>query len=233
VPLTGTAVLDDGCVDAARVPAAADCVRSKLAEAIADTRRAAGQGSVPFTLVYEEGDPLAVIPCAEAAKREILLLPTDGWCHHGAKVTLPVFEDRMADKLFTLAERHAGPVLFAGTGEAAEPRCVVVHDGSTRLERLAIWALRTGLWRLRQVTLIGRPSPAQLATLEETAADLDLELEFLRRPRAPLGALLPRRHAGVSALIAAAPPQPARVNAYGTFWQDRLIPGFRGDVLVA
>jgi monovalent cation/proton antiporter MnhG/PhaG subunit len=233
VPLSGLAVLDEGCLEEARIPAATDCVRTRLAEAIADTRRVAGQGSAPFTLVYEEGDPLAIIPCREAASREILLLPTDGWCHHGAKVTLPVFEDRMADRLFTLAERHAGPVLFAGTNVPTEQRCVIVHDGSPRLQRLAVWALRTSLWPLRQVTLIGRPGQAQVAALEATAAGLGYEVELLRKTRAPLGALLPRHHAGVTAMIMADPPQPARVNAYGTFWQDRLIPGFRGDVLVA
>jgi monovalent cation/proton antiporter MnhG/PhaG subunit len=233
VPLSGFAVVDESCLEEARVPAAVDCVRTRLAEAIAETRRVAGQGGVPFTLVYEEGDPLAIIPSQDIARREILLLPTDGWCHHGARITLPVYEGRLADKLFTLADRHAGPVLFAGTEKAAEPRCIVVHDGSTRLQRLATWALRTGLWPVGKVTVTGRPSPAQLAALEHAAADLDLESEFLRKTRAPLGALLPRHHAGVTALITSVPPQPPRANAYGTFWQDRLIPGFRGDVLVA
>lgn len=233
VPATAIAVIDTACLETARIAHAADSIKACLATAIADTRQVTCDGKVPFSMVYEEGDPLALIPCRDAGRREIMLLPTDGWCHHGARITIPVFEDRMADKLFTLAELHAGPKLFVGTATAAEPRCVVVHDGSRRTQRLAVWALRTGLWPLETVTLIGRPSEAKRASLAKVADEVGVELEHVTRPRAPLSALLPKQHAGVAAVIMGTPPQPARVNAYGTFWQDRLIPGFRGDVLVA
>lgn len=233
VPATGLAVVDSTCVESARIPAASDRIRACLATAVAETRQAIGNGRVPFTLIYEEGDPLALIPGQDQAARELLLLPTDGWCHHGAQFTLPVYEDRMADKLFTLAERHAGPALFAGTGRPEEQRCVIVHDGTERTQRLAEWALRTSLWPLRQVTLVGRPEPAQVRRLAETASRCGLELDHLTKTNAFFSALLPRLHAEVTAVIMGEPPRPARVNAYGTFWQDRLIPGFRGDVLVA
>jgi monovalent cation/proton antiporter MnhG/PhaG subunit len=233
VPAIGIAVLDTTCVETARIPAASDRMRACLATAVADTRRVTGTGRVPFTLIYEDGDPLALIPGADEAARELLLLPTDGWCHHGAQFTFPVYEDRMADKLFTLAERHAGPTLFAGTGQPEEQRCVIVHDGTERTQRLALWALRTGIWSLREVTLIGRPQPTQVAHLAETAARLGLAFDHLTKTNALFSALLPRLHAGVTAVIMGEPPQPARINAYGTFWQDRLIPGFRGDVLIA
>jgi|GEM_PF-56577 len=233
VPAIGIAVLDTTCVETARIPAATDRMRACLATAVADTRRVTGTGRVPFTLIYEDGDPSVLIPGPDDAARELLLLPTDGWCHHGAQFTFPVYEDRMADKLFTLAARHAGPTLFAGTGTPEEPRAVIVHDGSERAHRLAIWALRTGIWALREVTLIGRPQPAQVADLEATAARLGLAFDHLTKTNALFSALLPRLHAGVTAVLMAEPPQPARINAYGTFWQDRLIPGFRGDVLIA
>jgi len=233
VPATGIAVIDASCVETARVAAASDRIRARLAAAVAATRGAIGNGRVPFTLIYEEGDPLTLIPGRDAAARELLLLPTDGWCHHGARLTLPVFEDRMADKLLTLAGRHAGPTLFAGTAEPQEPHCVVVHDGTERTRRLADWALRTGLWPLRRVTLVGRPTPAQVDALAATVAERGLDLDHLPAANALLPAALPQLHAGVTAVIIGEPPRPARVNAYGRFWQDRLIPGFRGDVLVA
>jgi monovalent cation/proton antiporter MnhG/PhaG subunit len=233
VPAIGIAVLDTTCLETARIPQASDRMRACLATAVTDTRRVTGTGRVPFTLIYEDGDPLALIPGTDDTARELLLLPTDGWCHHGAQFTFPVYEDRMADKLFTLAERHAGPTLFAGTGEPEEQRCVIVHDGTERTQRLALWALRTGIWSLREITLIGRPQAGQVADLAVTAADLGLAFDHLTKTNALFSALLPRLHAGVSAVIMGEPPQPARVNAYGTFWQDRLIPGFRGDVLIA
>ena len=233
VPATAIAVIDTACLETARIAHAGDSIKACLATAIAEARQVTCDGKVPFSMVYEEGDPLALIPCRDAEQREIMLLPTDGWCHHGARITIPVFEDRMADKLFTLAELHAGPKLFVGTATAAEPRCVVLHDGSRRTQRLAVWALRTGLWPLETVTLIGPLSDSMRASLAEVADEVGVELEHLTRPRAPLSALLPKQHAGVAGVVMGAPPQPARVNAYGTFWQDRIIPGYRGDVLVA
>ena len=233
VPATGVAVIDTVCLDSARISAASDRVRACLANAVADSRRAIGNGAVPFTLVYEEGEPLDLIPGRDTGEREILLLPPDGWCHHVAQITLPIYEDRMADKLFTLAGRHAGPVLFTGTGKAGEPRAVVIHDGIERTQELASWALRTGLWPLAEVTLIGRPTEAQSGALAEVAADCGLAFTHLRKTNAPFSAYLPRLHARVAAVIMGEPPQPARISAYGAFWQDRLIPGFRGDVLVA
>jgi hypothetical protein len=233
VPAIGIAVIDTTCVETARIPEASDRIRACLANAVADTRRVTGNGRVPFTLIYEEGDPLALVPGADEAARELLLLPTDGWCHHGAHFTLPVYEGRLSDKLFKLATRHAGPTLFAGTGEPDEQRVVIAHDGSERTHRSALWALRTGIWPLREVTLIGQPQPHQVDELGRAAAGAGLAFDHLAKTNALFSALLPGMHAGVTAVIMGKPPEPARINAYGTFWQDRLIPGFRGDVLIA
>lgn len=237
VPAIGIAVIDTTCVETARIPEASDRIRACLAAAVADTRRVTGNGRVPFTLIYEEGDPLALVPGADDAARELLLLPTDGWCHHGAQFTLPVYEGRLADKLFELATRHAGPTLFAGTGagtgEPEEQRVVIAHDGSERTHRLALWALRSRIWPLLEVTLIGRPQPHQVDELARAAADAGLAFDHLAKTNALFSALLPGMHAEVTAVIMGKPPEPPRISAYGKFWQDRLIPGFRGDVLIA
>jgi monovalent cation/proton antiporter MnhG/PhaG subunit len=233
VPATAIAVIDTSCLETARVAEASDSIKACLATAIADTREATCDGKAPFTMIYEEGDPLKLIPCPDAGRRELLLLPTDGWCHHGAHITIPVFEDRLADKLFSLAERHAGPKLFVGTATPAERRCAIIHDGTRRTQRLAVWAMRTGLWPLDAVTLVGRPSDGQCQALIQVAEEVGLELEHQTKPMAPFSAFMPRQHAKITAVIMGMPPQPARINAYGTFWQDRIIPGFRGDVLVA
>ena len=233
VPATAIAVVDTSCLETARIAQASDSIKACLATAVADTRAATCDGKAPFTMIYEEGDPLKLIPCPDAGRRELLLLPTDGWCHHGAHITIPVFEDRLADKLFSLAERHAGPKLFVGTATPAERRCAIIHDGTRRTQRLAVWAMRTGLWPLDAVTLVGRPSDVQCQALMQVAEEVGLELEHQTKPMAPFRAFMPRQHAKITAVIMGMPPQPARINAYGTFWQDRIIPGFRGDVLVA
>ena len=233
VPATAIAVIDTSCLETARIAHANDSIKACLATAIADTREATCDGKAPFTMIYEEGDPLSLIPCPDAGQRELLLLPTDGWCHHGAHITIPVFEDRLADKLFTLAELHAGPKLFVGTATPAERRCAIIHDGTRRTQRLAVWAMRTGLWPLDAVTLVGRPSDVQRDALMQVAEEAGLELEHQTKPMAPFTAFMPYQHAKITAVIMGMPPQPARISAYGTFWQDRIIPGFRGDVLVA
>ena len=234
VPLTGVAVIDEGCLGVVRSPDAdaREVIRARLAEAVAETRAATAGSGVPLSLSYEEGDPLALIPGHDPDVREILLLPTDGWCHHGAPVTLPATEDALADKLFVLAERHQGPTLFVGTAAGTKPHCIVVHDGSRKVQNLAVWALKTRLWPGANVTVVGPAAPEQLKALSVVGKEAGARVAHLRRPKASAGALLPARHADATAVILADLPQPARVHLDGAFWQDRLIPGFRGDVLV-
>jgi monovalent cation/proton antiporter MnhG/PhaG subunit len=234
VPLTGVAVIDESLIGAAESPETdvREVIRARLAKAVAETRAATAGSAVPLSLSYEEGDPLALIPGRDPALREILLLPTDGWCHHGAPVTLPADEERMADKLFALAARHQGPTLFVGTAAGTKPRCIVFHDGSRKAQHLAAWVLRTRLWPGASVTVVGPATPEQIKALIAMGKEAGARVVPMRRSKAPAGALLPPRHAGVTAVILAGLPQPAHIHFDGTFWQDRLIPGFRGDVLV-
>lgn len=228
--LTAVAVIDRDCVETARVPAARDAIRMKLAQAIEEMRAEMGDCPSRFSLSYEEGDPLALIPAFTPEDRELLVLPTDGWCHHGARVTLPVFEERMTDKLFQVAEKHEGPTLFVGFREGDGGRLVVMHDGSRRVQRLAAWALNTGLWEVTAVTLIGEVNTAQRDALQAVAADRGLRVEHIRRAPSSGTRLLPSSYADAAALIL--PRLPRRATGYGDFWYDNLAPGWRGDVLV-
>ncbi|WP_349370216.1 monovalent cation/H(+) antiporter subunit G [Salinarimonas sp.] len=230
-PLTAVAVIDRDCVESARVPDARDVIRTKLASAIEEMRRETDGSPHPLALAYEEGDPLALIPALSAEGRELLVLPADGWCHHGAGVTLPVFEERLADKLFMVARKHEGPTLFVGCEEdAARKRIAVVHDGSRRAQRLAAWALNTRLWPVETVTVVGPASREQIDALAAVAADARAAVTHVHRPKATKGAMLPARYADAAAVVM--PDLPKRACAYGGFWQDALIPGWRGDVLV-
>lgn len=237
VPLTGIAVVDEGCIRAAESPEAdaRELIRARLAEAVAETRAATAGSAVSLALSYEEGDPLQLIPGRNAGIREILLLPTAGWCHHGAPLILPAGEDRLTDKLFALAERHAGPTLFVGTAAGSEPTCVVIHNGSRKVQHLAAWALKTRLWPITTLTVTGLATSAQMQALAAIGEEAGVKLIHLQLPKASVGAPLPPSHAGVAAVIVASLPQPPAGEETlrdGTLWQDRLIPGFRGDVLV-
>jgi hypothetical protein len=228
--LTAVAVIDRDCIDSARVPAARDVIRAKLAQAIEEMRAEMGSCPSRFALTYEEGDPLKLIPASSAENRELLVLPTDGWCHHGARVTLPVFEERMTDKLFDVAQKHEGPTLFVGFREGEGKRLVVMHDGSRRVQRLAAWAIGTGLWPISLVTLVGGADASQREALQAVAADRGVRVEHVARARASGGALLPRTYAGAAAIVL--PRLPQRAIGYGDFWYDNLPPGGHGDVLV-
>ncbi|WP_372425971.1 monovalent cation/H(+) antiporter subunit G [Salinarimonas chemoclinalis] len=228
--LTAVAVIDRDCVESARVPGARDVVRAKLAEAIEEMRRETRERPQPLSLAYEEGDPLTLIPALSPESRELLVLPTDGWCHHGACVTLPVFEERLADKLFEVSRRHEGPTLFVGCEAGAGGPLVVVHDGGRRAQSLAAWALATRLWPVEAVTVVGSATREQVEALAAIAADAGVAVGHVRASKAPAGAMLPARFADAAAIVL--PALPRRASGYGTFWQDAIVPGWRGDVLV-
>ena len=219
VPLSGIAVIDEDCIAKAKVPDPGEVIRSALAGTLAETQAVTAESRVPFSLTYEEGDPLALIPASDPAARELLLLPCEGWCDHGADLGLPAGEAAPGDKLFALAERHAGATLFVGTAQANGP-VAILHDGSESLQSLALWALGSGLWEARAVILTGSCDAAQMQALEGAAQPAGSPIEKADT--------LPE---GVTAVIMAAPPA-QQVHEAGEFWQDRIAKGFRGDVLV-
>ncbi len=219
VPLSGIAVIDEDCIARAKVPDPGEVIRSALAGTLAETQGVTAESRVPFSLTYEEGDPLALIPASDPAARELLLLPCEGWCDHGADLGLPAGEAAPGDKLFTLAERHAGATLFVGATPASGP-VAIRHDGSDTVQNLALWAFGSGLWEARDVVLAGECDAAQAQALEAAAGAAGLT--------PTRAATIPE---GIAAVIMAAPPA-RQVHDAGMFWQDRIAKGFRGDVLV-
>ncbi|MCC5977907.1 MAG: monovalent cation/H(+) antiporter subunit G [Salinarimonas sp.] len=219
VPLSGIAVIDEDCIARAKVPDPGEVIRSALAGTLAESQGVTAESRVPFSLTYEEGDPLALIPASDPAARELLLLPCEGWCDHGADLGLPAGEAAPGDKLFALAERHAGATLFVGTASEGN-RIAVIHDGSERVQDLALWAFGSGLWEAREVVLTGTCDTGQAEALEAAAGKAGLTLA--RAEAVP---------EAVAAVIMAAPPA-QQVHMAGEFWQDRIAKGFRGDVLV-
>ena len=219
VPLSGIAVIDEDCIAKAKVPDPGEVIRSALAGTLAETQAVTAESRVPFSLTYEEGDPLALIPASDPAARELLLLPCAGWCDHGADLGLPAGEAAPGDKLFALAKHHAGATLFVGTDEASGP-VAILHDGSDPVQSLALWAIGSGLWEARAVILTGSCDAAQAKALEAAAEAAGST--FGKADGVP---------EGTGAVIMAAPAA-RQVHEAGEFWQDRIAKGFRGDVLV-
>lgn len=219
VPLSGIAVIDEDCIARANVPDPGEVIRSALAGTLAETQGVTAESRVPFSLTYEEGDPLALIPASDAQARELLLLPCEGWCDHGADLGLPAGEAAPGDRLFALAERHSGATLFVGTAKAGGP-IAILHDGSDTLQELALWALASGLWEAKETLLIGQPNAEQAGAIAAFADENARTLTMADSVPESAGAV-----------IMTAPPA-RQVHEGGEFWQDRIARGFRGDVLV-
>lgn len=219
VPLTAVAVLERPGADET-VPASREAARARLAEAIAEVRRETAECGVPLSVTFEEGDPLALIPAPPSRRRELLVLPIGGRLDQSADARSPASDE----KLFALAERHAGPTLFVGAEVRGAGEVVVLHDGSARLQRLAAWALASRIWPAASVVVVGRAGPEQIAALEAIAADAGVSLASAE---AGAGAILPERHRDAIGIVL-----PGLQRSPGEPWEDRLAPGFKGDVLV-
>lgn len=231
-PLHGLAVIDRACFEAARVAEPQEAIQASLAAGLLDIRDTLDGVRQPVTLSYEIGDPMTLIPSPRSHARELLLLPTDGWFHHDAATTLPVFEDRWADRLFALAQMHHGPTLFVGEAEPQPGNIVILHDGSDYLQRLAAWSLASRIWKARRVHVAGTPRPGQVEDLAALAADHGAGVTRLPENTGGLRSVLPAYLADSAGIVMPHAKLPKRVNAYRVFWQDRIAPGFRGDVLV-
>ena len=213
VPLTAVAVLERaGAEDT--VSATREAARARLAEAIAEVRRETAECGVPLSVTYEEGDPLALIPAPPSRRRELLVLPIAGRLDQSADARSPASDE----KLFALAERHAGPTLFVGAEARGAGEVVVVHDGSARLQRLAAWALASRIWPAASVVVVGQESAEDIAALQAIAADAGVSLTSAAGSEAVAGAI------GIVL--------PGLQRSAGEPWEDRLAPGFKGDVLV-
>ncbi len=219
VPLSGIAVIDEDCIARAKVPDPGEVIRSALAGTLAETQGVTAESRVPFSLTYEEGDPLALIPASDGAARELLLLPCEGWCDHGADLGLAAGEAAPGDKLFALAERHAGATLFVGTAQESGP-VAILHDGSDAVQSLALWALGSGLWEAKEILLAGEPDAAHVQGIEAAAGENGLTLTRSDAIPASAGAVIMHK------------PPAGPLHDAGAFWQDRIARGFRGDVLV-
>lgn len=230
VPLKVIAVVDTTYVEATGdVQHARAMVRANLQTAIEEMEALLPKRRSFFTLAYEEGEPTQLIPALDP--NSLLVLPNDGWCHHGADLATPYATGR-PEGLLRLSDHHAGSVLYVGRKPMpASPLILVEDDGTDAIAKGLEWALANRIWKDERLQVINRQGTDRRLVFESLATRyektlMDETITITRDER------LPDRLANADGLITTALPRPKRVDWYGLFWHDSIAPGWTGDVLV-
>lgn len=228
VPLAAHALIDSRVADRAEESAATRTrMRKACAEAMEALQVHMDAVGAELGVRYDEGTPELLLAHDEPG-RVLLVVPQDGWFHHGVD---PVHADTSwaPDGLLHLPAVHAGPVLYAGT-PASGGVLALCDRGEPHLPPLLDWALASRLWPVETVRHIGRPDRARRGRLEEIATRHGADFSPVPDPGASSeGRAALTRDA--CATIVATLPRPLRTRWYGMPWTERIAPGFRGDIL--
>jgi monovalent cation/proton antiporter MnhG/PhaG subunit len=231
VPLKALAIIDTRFVAATADPKDARIkVRANLTRAIEEVESRLPKRRSFFSLSYEEGDPYQLIPASENPS-SLLVLPSAGWCHHGVDIATPMATGR-PEGLLRLADHHAGGVLFVGRKPMAKsPLILVDDDGSDAIAHGVSWALANKIWRSERLLLVSRCQENRRVMFEELAQRYGkaIETDFVSlKPGEPL----PTQLAIADGLITTSLSGPKRTDWYGSFWHDRIAPGWTGEVVI-
>lgn len=233
VPLNALAIIDERFIAASRSPnITRPMVREAVATAVARLHEILPIGLDNFSLTYEEGDPLALIPDQEQ-ESSLLVLPPRGWCHHGVEVLTPLATGR-PEGLLRLAGLHRGPILYVGDSPPPKTgsRVAVLDDGSSHLLSVLAWALRGGLWEGAMVHLIGKPTGERLRRIEDALEGIEGIVLHVVSADSPGSPLLPPEAADFDALVTPILPQPMRTDWYGMFWHEQIVEDWHGEVFL-
>lgn len=231
VPLKAIAVVDEaflqatGDVQGTRVK-----VRENVARAIEEMETLLPKRRSFFTLSYEEGDPMRLIPSHED-RGSLLVLPCKGWCHHGVDIATP-FATGRPEGLLRLADHHAGCVLYLGRKSISQrPVVAVSDDGSEAIVQGLEWALNSKLWQSPQLLVVGQGKAARIDIFDEIA-ERHGGVVLQQPPQGAARAALPSDAAKADAWVTTALPRPKRADWYGMFWHDNIASGWAGEVLL-
>lgn len=231
VPMKAIAVVDEGFLEATGdVQGTRAKVRENVARAIEEMEPLLPKRRSFFTLSYEEGDPMRLIPSSEDSG-SLLVLPNKGWCNHGVDIATPMATGR-PEGLLRLADHHAGPVLYLGRKPLVETALIAVaDDGSGAILQGLEWALRSGLWKSPKLLIVGNGKPARHSVFAALAERFGADI--LGEPsQSPSGAMLPKEAIAADVLVTASLPRPKRTDWYGMFWHDNIASGWTGEVLL-
>jgi monovalent cation/proton antiporter MnhG/PhaG subunit len=227
-------IIDELTVEAARDPSAArELIRGHALQALEQLDELASLAGRPIDIRDEEGDPEDLLAMAGAAD-VLLLMPSEGWFHHGADLATPNMSWE-SDGLLRLPGLHGGPVLFVGPDNipADNQHVVIRDDGAAHIPEVTEWALKNGVWRAPNLHLVWQGDEQRHRQFAAMAAEYGAALALhLTKSVAQGEGNIPEHLAGADAIILGRTPRPLRARWYGYKWTDRISPGWKGEILI-
>lgn len=201
----------------------------KCLSALVQRCETAASGAPALAVQYAEGDPFALM-ARLATPGGLLVLPTEGWFSHG--VAFPVASyARTSDRLLAFADAYPGHTLFVPPEVRPVKRVIAVDDGSTGFLANLVFAIDKGLWDRAEIVVTG-PGDPEAPTVRRLVVETVLNGTGARWRFATVGESQADVAAGAQAACLHRLEKPLRTDWYGTFWQDRVAPGWRGEVLI-
>jgi len=212
-------------------------MRARLSVAMDRVEALLRQEGLPADMHLEEGEVAPLLRRLRQAD-DLLVLPARGWFHHGVEVPSECYS-RTPDSMLWLAAQAVGPLLLTGGDERPVRRVLVLDDGGTRVPLLTAWMVQHGLWADADLSVAALPAlggdlpDARRGWYARLCAAAGRPVGFLPPVRPATGAPLlnPALH-GADALVMSRIPGPQHCDWYGSLWLDRLLPGWRGRVLL-
>jgi monovalent cation/proton antiporter MnhG/PhaG subunit len=229
--LSAHVIIDMGAIENAQDPGSARrLIREKASAAIHSFRNCTADLKLDIALDYDEGDPEALLACADRGEA-LLVLPCEGWFHHGVeeRLNLTSWEP---DGLLRLPGVHKGPVLFISKVVFDDaPATIVLRDrGEHHLPALLEWALTAELWAASHITHVVSRAPADPGAIESIAKSFGCTYEL--RAVGTDDCAIPEDIGNPRAVIMGQSPRPLRTNWFGSHWHRRISPAMKGDVLM-
>lgn len=227
-------IIDEGTVEAARDPAGArNAIEQFAQQALEQLNALISHAGQSVDIRTEEGDPEDLLAVADGAD-VLLLMPSQGWFHHGADLPTPGMSWG-PDGLLRLPSLHGGPVLFAGSRPAPVDNQLVVirDDGAVHVPDVIAWALSNGLWRNPKLHLVWQGDRMRQQQIAAIAANFGATLTLHQTASVRPGeSAIPEHLAGADALVLGSSPRPLRAKWYGHKWTERISPGWQGEILL-
>jgi hypothetical protein len=196
--------------------------RARLSALVQRFETAADPGLPALAVQYAEGDPFALL-ARLASPGGLLVAPTEGWFSHG--IALPVASyARSSDRLLAFADSYPGHVLFVPREPSPVRRVIAVDDGSTGF--LADLAFAIDKW------VITGPGDPEAPTVRRLVVQTVLNGTGARWRFPAAGEDPAQVAAGAEAACLHQLEKPLRTDWYGVFWQERVAPGWRGELLL-
>lgn len=203
--------------------------RALLSTMVQRFETAADREAPPLSVQYAEGDPTALL-ARLASPGGLLVLPCRGWFNHG--VALPVASySRMADRLLGFADTYSGHTLFVPPEPRTVRRVVAIDDGSTGFLANLVFAIDKKLWGEAEIVITG-PGDPETPTIRRLVLETVMNGRGARWRFAAPGETKAEIAASAEAACLHRLEKPLRTDWYGSFWQDRIAPGWRGEVFV-